>query len=185
MKKEVGVSETLYPMPVLMVATYDENGAPDVMAAAWACIADEGEVFLCISPTHKTAANLQKNKAFTVSPAPAKLMKECDYLGIASANKVSGKLAKVGFHATKSAHVNAPLIDEFPYTLECELISYDNSCGKLFARIVNIVADESVLTGGKIDPKKLEPITFDSAHHKYIKLGDAVGDAFSCGKEYL
>lgn len=182
MRKSLGPSEALYPMPVLMVATFDENGTPDVMACAWGGIGDTKELFLCISPTHKTAANIKRRKAFTVSPATAKLVKECDYLGLVSAKSVPDKVAKALLHASKSEKVDAPIIKEFPYTLECRLKSYDDATGKLSAEIVDVNVCDCVLTDGVVDLTKLQPITFDSAHHKYVVLGDPIADAFKVGK---
>lgn len=182
MRQSLPANEHLYPMPVLVVGTYDENGTPDAMVAAWGSVGDTKELFLCIDPSHKSSSNLQKTKAITVSPAPASRLKECDYLGLYSANNVTGKLDKVGFHVKKSEKVNAPIIAELPYTFECEVISYDNKVGHLFAKIINVSCDESILTNGKVDVKKLDPITFDPVNHQYIKLGEVAGKAFSDGK---
>ena len=103
----------------------------------------------------------------------------CDYVGIESADKVPDKFARAGFHATKSSFVNAPLIDELPMTLECKVKSFND--GILIGEIVNVSADESVVTDGKIDPKKLKPIAFDPCNNAYLAMGDKVGDAFKDG----
>jgi flavin reductase (DIM6/NTAB) family NADH-FMN oxidoreductase RutF len=106
----------------------------------------------------------------------------CDYVGIVSGNKVPDKFARAGFHATRSAFVDAPLIDELPMAVECELISYDPESCRLVGRIVNVSADESVLgSNGKVDPAKLQPITYDPMNHKYLALGAVVGNAFKDG----
>ena len=131
---------------------------------------------------HKTAENLLARKAFTVSMATAKMLAACDYVGIVSGNKEPDKFAKAGFHATRSEFVDAPLIEELPMALECEVISYDEETCRLVGRIVNVCADESVLdTNGKVDVAKLQPITYDPMNHKYLVLGEAVGQAFSDG----
>jgi len=103
----------------------------------------------------------------------------CDYVGIESAHKVPDKFAKAGFHVTKSAFVDAPLIDELPMAIECRLKSFED--GILIGEIVNVSADESVITEGRIDQKKLKPITFDPANNTYIGLDEKVGNAFADG----
>lgn len=185
MKKNFGKKTYVYPMPVFIIATYDENNNPDAMNAAWGGIHDDNQIAICISPEHKTAKNLILKKAFTVSMADASHVKECDYLGIASGNKESQKIKKAGFTVTKSEFVDAPVINELPMCLECELVSYDVTTGCMVGNIINISAEESVLTDGEIDVNKLKPITYDSVKHKYIVLGEAVGNAFSDGKALL
>lgn len=173
-----GAKPIMYPMPVLIVATYDENGVPDAMNAAWGIITDMNEISISMSE-HKTTENVVKTKAFTVSMATEDTVVPCDYVGVESAKKVPDKFAKAGFHATKSTFVDAPLIDELPMALECKLKSFDN--GILVGEIVNVNADESVLTDGKIDPAKLKPITYDPVNNTYIGLGNVVGAAFKDG----
>ena len=183
MKKNFGKQTYLYPMPVLIIGTYDENGKPDAMNAAWGGIHDTNQIGICIDPSHKTAKNLLAKKAFTVSMADAKHVVECDYLGIVSGNNEPEKLAKCGFTVSKSEFVDAPVINELPMCLECELVSYEESTGCMVGNIINVSADESVLTDGKIDVAKLEAITYDSVNHNYVKLGEVVGKAFSDGKK--
>lgn len=175
-----GSKTFMYPMPVLIVGTYDENGVPDAMNAAWGIITDFDEISISMS-SHKTTDNIAKTGAFTVSIATEDTVVPCDYVGIVSANDVPDKFQRAGFHATKSEFVNAPLIDELPMALECKLRSFEN--GILIGEIVNVNADESVLTEGKIDPKKLKPIAYDPVNHTYTGLGDVVGKAFSDGKQ--
>ena len=174
-----GVKPYVYPMPVLIVATYDENGVPDAMNAAWGCITDMNEISISMS-SHKTTENIEKTKAFTVSFATEDTVVPCDYVGIVSANQVPDKFARAGFHATKSEFVDAPLIDELPMALECRFKSFND--GIMIGEIVNVNADESVLTDGKIDITKLKPITYDPVNHKYTALGPVVGNAFFDGK---
>lgn len=175
---DFGAKPVMYPMPVLVIATYDENGVPNAMNAAWGIITDANEISISMGD-HKTTDNLAKTGAFTVSMATEEYVVSCDYVGVESARKVPDKFARAGFHATKSGKVNAPLIDELPMALECRLKSFDN--GILIGEIVNVTADESVLTDGKIDPKKLKPISFDPVNNTYIGLGEVVGKAFSDG----
>lgn len=184
MRKNFGVKPMVYPMPVFIIGTYDENGVPNAMNAAWGGISEEDEISICISAGHKTTANILKNGAFTVSMATADFVAECDYVGIASGNKEPNKLQKCGLHTVKSELVNAPIIEELPMCVECKLKSYDENTCRLVGEIVNVSADESVLTDGKIDSAKLRPITYDSANHTYRVLGDIVGKAFSDGLKF-
>ncbi len=175
---DFGSKPFMFPMPVLIVATYDEFGTPDAMNAAWGIVTDFDEISISMS-SHKTTDNIAKTGAFTVSMATEDYVTACDYVGIESARKVPDKFEKAGFHAVKSEKVNAPLIKELPMALECKLRSFEN--GILIGEIVNVCADESVLTDGKIDPKKLKPICFDPVNNTYVKMGDTVGKAFSDG----
>jgi len=173
-----GAKPFVYPMPVFIVATYDENGVPNAMNAAWGTITDMNEISISMGE-HKTTENFAKTGAFTVSMATEETVVASDYVGVESASKVPNKFEKAGFHATKSDYVNAPLIDELPMALECKVKSFED--GILIGEIVNVNADESVLTDGKIDPKKLKPITYDPVNHTYIGLGEKVGNAFKDG----
>lgn len=173
-----GAKPFMYPMPVLIIGTYDENGVPNAMNAAWGIITDYQEITISLSE-HKTTKNLAVTKAFTVSIATEDMVIPCDYVGIESADKVPDKFEIAGFHATKSEFVNAPLIDELPMALECKVKRYKDDI--LVGEIVNISVDEKILTDGKIDPKKLKPITYDPVNHAYIGLGEKVGNAFKDG----
>lgn len=182
MRKNFGAKPYTYPQPVLIIASYDENGTPDAMNAAWGGISDDTQISMCLSAGHKTVKNILKRKAFTVSMADAARVAACDYVGIVSANDVPDKLEKAGFHTTRSEFVDAPLIDELPMTLECRLVSYDEESCRMVGEIVNVSAEESVLDeNGKIDPGKLQPITFDPVNNAYLKLGEKVGNAFRDG----
>ena len=185
MKKDFGAKTYLYPMPVLIVATYGEDGTPDAMNAAWGGIYDTNTVMLSLAESHKTYKNIIARKAFTISVADAAHVVEADYVGIVSGNKVPDKLERAGLHVTKSKFVDAPVIDEFPMTLECRLVKI-NEDGIVVGEIVNVSADERVLgDDGRIDPDKLDPITFDPIHAAYRKLGKKVGNAFQDGKRLM
>ena len=183
MRKDFGAKTWLYPMPVLIVGSYDENGNPDAMNATWGGIYDTNLVMVCLADEHKTTENIKKAGAFTLSFATAQTVVPCDYVGIVSANDVPDKFERAGFHATKSAHVNAPIIEELPMTVECRLQKF-NEDGICIGEIVNISADESILDeNGKVDAKKLNPIIYDSVSHAYWSFGEKVGRAFSDGKK--
>lgn len=182
MRKNFGAQTYCYPMPVFIIGSYDENGVPDAMNAAWGGISEEQQISICLSPEHKTVKNILARKAFTVSMADAAHVVECDYVGIVSANDVPDKLEKAGFHTVKSEFVDAPVIEELCMTLECKMVSYDEASCRMVGEIVNISAEESVLdANGKIDPAKLQPIVYDGANHTYLVLGEVVGKAFSDG----
>ena len=181
MRKNFGVKNWLYPMPVMIVGTYDENGAPNAMNAAWGGIYDTNLVMVCLADEHKTTANILKTGAFTVSFATRATVVPCDYVGITSANDVPDKFEKAGFHAVRSEFVNAPIIEELPMTVECKLLKF-NEDGICIGEIVNVSADEGILDeNGKIDAKLLDPIIYDSATHAYWSFGEKVGQAFSDG----
>lgn len=182
MRKNFGAKPWTYPQPVFILATYNEDGTPDAMNAAWGGISEDKELSMCISGGHKTTANILARKAFTVSMATAEQAVACDYVGIESGNQVADKVANAGWHTTKSEFVDAPLIDELPMAVECRLVSYDPENCRLVGEIVNVSADESVLDeNDKIDPDKLRPITFDPIHNAYRVLGEKVGNAFRDG----
>ena len=184
MRKNFGAKAYLYPMPVLIIGSYDENGRPDAMNAAWGGISEETEISICISAEHKTTKNIIARGAFTVSIADVENVVACDYVGIVSGNKEPDKIKKTGWHTAKSEFVDAPLFDELPMALECKLISYDEETCRLVGEIVNVCADEKILgEDSKIDLSKFSPITYDPVHHTYRKIGDVVGKAFSDGKK--
>ncbi len=181
MRKNFGAKPILYPQPVFIIGSYDENGTPDAMNAAWGGISEADEISMCLSAGHKTVKNILVKKAFTVSMATADTVVPCDYVGMVSGNTVADKLEKAGFHTVKSAFVDAPIIEELPMAVECTLVSYDPETCRLVGKVVNVCADESVLTDGNIDPMKLRPITFDGMNHTYHVLGEKVGNAFHDG----
>lgn len=188
MKKDLGKVPAVYPMPVLMIATYDENGKVDVMNAAWGMICGMDKIALCISEPHKTTKNIRKLGAFTVALADAAHVKEADYFGIASGNNTEDKFERTGLTAIKSDKVNAPVIDEFPVTMECELaeiVTTDNF-HSVIGNIVNVKADEEVLDeNGKIIPEKINALIFDQFRSGYYVSGEKAGQAWSSGKELM
>jgi len=173
-----GPKPLMFPQPVLIIATYDEDGRPNAMNAAWGITTDFSEITISLSE-HKTTDNLAVRGAFTVSMATEDFVTACDYVGIESGRKVPDKFVRAGFHAIPSSFVDAPLIRELPMALECRVKSFND--GILTGEIVNVCADESVLTDGKIDVRKLRPISFDPMGNAYFGVGDKVGCAFSDG----
>lgn len=180
-RKNFGSNHALVttPQPCVMIATWDENKTPDVMMAAWAGQLDYNQIVISLSK-HKTTDNLAVTGAFTVSFADERTVVESDYFGLVSGNKVPDKVAKAGFTVTPSPNVNAPIINEYPLTLECRVVSFED--GMLIGEVINQSADGSILTDGRIDLAKLKPIVFDAAGMCYRALGDEVGKAWGAGK---
>lgn len=184
MKKEFEPRKAaIAPEGVFILGTYDENGVPNAMNAAWGIQSDYEEVTFYLTD-HKTTENLQKTGAFTVAFATRSTVVIADYFGIET-GRHTNKLEKAGCHVHKAAHVNAPVIEEFPVTMECTVKSYDPKTGILVGRIVSETADEAVLTDGVIDYEKLEPIIFDNVTHTYRLIGPVVGHAFADGRKLL
>ena len=169
------------PQPCVMIATWDKDHTPDVMMAAWAGQLDYNQIVISLSK-HKTTDNLELTGAFTVSFADERTVAESDYFGLVSGNQVPDKVARAGFTVTPSPNVDAPIINEYPLTLECRVVSFED--GMLIGEVVNQSADESILTDGKVDLTKLKPIVFDAAGMCYRALGDSVGQAWGSGKKF-
>ena len=183
MRTKLNITEGIFPMPVLMIATYNEDGTVNVMNAAWGTMQERNVVALNLTETHKTVINIKKRGAFTVSIADAAHVVEADYFGVESGNKVADKFARSGLTASKAENVDAPVINEFPLCLECEFIEYQDNeygCG-VIGRVVNVTADESVINNGKVDMSLVNAIAFDPYTHGYYKVAERVGDAFKDG----
>ena len=183
MRKNIKTTEAIFPMPVLMVATYNEDGTVNVMNAAWGTMVSREVVALNLTKTHKTVQNIKVRKAFTVSVADASHVVEADYFGVVSGNKEGNKFEKSGLTASKSDTVDAPVINEFPICMECELIEYqDGEYGLgVIGKVVNVTADEKVLKDGNVDIALVDAIAFDPYTHGYYKVTERVGNAFKDG----
>ena len=185
MRKNIKTTEAIFPMPVLMIATYNEDGSVDVMNAAWGTMLSRNQVILNLTQTHKTVKNIKARKAFTVSIADASHVKEADYFGVVSGNNTPNKFENTGLTATKSENVDAPIINEFPISFECEFIEYQDDeygCG-VIGKVVNVTADEKVMDGENINISKVNAIAFDPYTHGYYKVTERVGEAFKDGME--
>ena len=182
-RKNFGPNHALVttPQPCVMVATWDKDRTPDVMMAAWAGQYDHNQIVIFLNE-QETTENLELTGAFTVSFADIRTVAESDYFGLVSGNQVPDKVAKAGFTVTPSPNVNAPIINEYPLTLECKVVSWAD--GILIGEVVNQSADESILTDGKVDLAKLQPIVFDAAGMCYRAIGDVVGGAWDAGKKF-
>ena len=184
MKKDLGVVPAVYPMPVLMVAAYDKNDKVNVMNVAWGQICDMDKIILFIGEGKRTWLNIQESKAFTVALADEAHMDAADFFGIASGNKIDDKFERTGYHAAKSDKVHAPVIEEFPVVMECELLEFLESeyVSGIVGRIVNVKAEEAVLSdNGRVDPEKLRALMFDQFQNGYYTTGKKAGQAWNAG----
>ena len=181
MRKNIKTTEAIFPMPVLMVATYNEDGSVDVMNAAWGTMLERDNVILNLTETHKTVKNIKERKAFTVSIADSKHVVEADYFGVVSGNNNPNKFEKSKLTASKSEIVDAPIINEFPICMECEFIEY-GECG-VIGKVVNTSVDENVMNGESVDIEKVSAIAFDPYTHGYYKVTERVGNAFKDGMQ--
>ena len=183
MRVKLNHTEGIFPMPVLMIATYNDDGSVNVMNAAWGTMQERGIVALNLTESHKTVKNIKARKAFTVSIADAAHVVEADYFGVVSGNKETRKFEKSGLTADKAEKVDAPVVNEFPLCLECEFIEYQNNefgVG-VIGKVVNITADEGVMVDGKLDISLVDAIAFDPYTHGYYRVTERVGEAFSDG----
>ncbi len=187
MRKDLGSIPAIFPMPVLIVGTYNEDGTVNVMNAAWGMMADMKNIILNLSSVRKTLENIRRTGSFTVSIATENTVAESDYFGLVSGNNVKDKFEKTGFHAVKSNFVNAPVIEEYSITMECEFAGEKeliNGRNGIIGKIVNVSCDENVLNeSSKIDIKKLNAIMYDTINHGYYGVGEKVGQAFSDGNK--
>ena len=184
MRKELKINPMVYPQPVLMIATYNEDGSVDVMNAAWGGAADMNMLMVSLSPDHRTCENFRRNKSVTISLPTAQYVAEADYFGMESGARVKDKFERTGLHAHKADMVDAPVIEEFPLCFECEFDSVDDF-GIYFFKILKVTADEKVLDEkGNLDLSKCDGILFDQANGKYYHIGEFLAKAFSIGRKY-
>lgn len=184
--KEFKPRAWVLPQPVLIIGTYDADGTPNAMNAAWGGQWDANKIMISLGK-HATTENLNRCGDFTVAFATASTMKQADYVGLVSGKNQPDKVAVAGLAYTGAADVKAPVFTDFPMTLECRISEklYESPTGfYMIAEIVNILCDEKYLSeDGKPDVEKMELITFDPVHNGYIALGKKVGNAFRDGME--
>lgn len=188
MLKDLGVKPYTFPMPVLMIATYNEDGSVDVMNIAWGGVCAENMVALNIDEDHKTSENIKRTGAFTLSIADVEHIEAADFFGIATGNKMCDKFERSGLHAIKSTRVNAPIVEEFPLTLECKVVECQNTVYgfRVLGEILNVLADEKVLDEkGKVNPEKLNAFVFDQFQNGYYAVGEKVGQAWKSGAKLM
>lgn len=183
MKQEIKTKSAIFPMPVLLIATFNDGGTVNVMNAAWGTMLDHDVVALNLDASHKTVENIRKRKGLVVHLADAKHVAEADYFGVVSGNQVSDKLSKTGMTYTKSELVDAPIINELPVALECEFIEFqDDETGiGVIAKVLRTSVEGTYLKDGKPDVDALQIIAFDPFTHGYYQVGKRVGEAFKDG----
>ena len=184
--KSFGSKPWMLPQPVLIIGTYNEDGTPNAMNAAWGGQWDRGEIMISMG-VHATTENLARCPEFTVSFATKDTMVASDFVGIVSAKNDPQKMLKTGWTAVKSESVNAPMFTDFPMTLECRIkqkIDESEEGYYIVAEVVDTLVDENYLTEeGKPDVQKMGLITYEPVSHSYVALGEKVGNAFSDGKK--
>lgn len=189
MLKDLGVKPYVFPMPVLMIATYNDNGTVDVMNMAWGGLCAENVIALNLDEEHMTSKNIVKRQAFTVSIADIKHLEEADFFGIASANTMPDKFERSGLRAKQSSRVDAPIIEDFPLTLECKVIDIQHhpvTGFRVMGEIVNVLAEEHILDdNGTVDPVKLNGFIFDQFKGGYYAIGKRVGKAWESGNKIM
>ena len=188
MKKDFGVKPWLFPMPTYMIGTYNEDDTVDEMMMAWGGICAENMVALNLEEDHKTVANLKARGAFTLAIPGVDTLVESDFMGTASANNCADKFARTGLHAVKSERVDAPVVTEYPVTLECKVLEMqEQPYGlRVLGEIVNVLADEVVLDElGRIDAGKLNAFLFDQMRNGYYAVGPVCGQAWNSGAPLL
>ena len=183
MKKQIKTTEAIFPMPVLLIATFNDDGTVDVMNAAWGTMLDRDMVALNLTETHTTVQNIKKRNAFVVHIADAKHVVEADWFGVVHGSKEPDKFKKSGLTFEKSGIVDAPVINELPIAMECEFVEYQNDATGIgvIGKVIRTSVEEANLKDGKVDIDSLEAIAFDPYTHGYYKVGGRVGDAFKTG----
>ncbi len=185
MKKIIKKPEPiLTPMMVQMIATYNEDDSVDLMNAAWGGQLDSDLLVLSLDKSHKTVANMLRTNAFTLGLPNGKDIVDCDFVGIVSGNKDPRKFEKTDLHASKSSVVNAPVIDEFPLTFECEVFKVfdDPELGfYVLAKVKEILMQEDAVEGNKVDVEKMGLCFFSPLDHSYRSYGPKIADAFKAG----
>lgn len=188
MTKNFHAKPYLFPMPTYMIGTYNEDDTVDVMMMAWGGICAEDMVALNLEAEHKTVANIESRKAFTLAVPGTDTLRESDFFGIATANKMADKFEHSGLHAVRSERVDAPVITEYPITLECQVIEMQSQPYglRVLGKIVNVIADEKVLDGaGNIDASKIHAFAFDQMQNGYYAIGEKVGQAWHSGADLM
>ena len=184
--KSFGQKAWVLPQPVLIIGTYNNDGTPNAMNAAWGGQWDSKEIMICMG-SHATTENLTRCEEFTVAFATKNTMEASDFVGIVSAKNDPDKMKKTGWTTIKSDNVKAPVFTDFPMTLECRIVRKIDETEdgyNIVAEIVNILVDENYLAkDGKPDVEKMQLITYDPVHHGYLIMGERVGNAFSDGKK--
>ena len=186
MKKSMGAKTIVYPTPVFVVGTYNSDGMPNVMTAAWGgiCCSVPPCVYVSLREATQTYHNILENEAYTISIPSAKHVKEADYFGMAS-GKDTDKFKNTGLTPVKSELVNAPYVEEFPFVVECKLID-TVKIGlhtQFIGEIQDIKVEETMEAGSTSLIENIQPMVYSPDNQSYYGVGDFLGKAFSVGRE--
>jgi flavin reductase (DIM6/NTAB) family NADH-FMN oxidoreductase RutF len=186
MKKSLGAKTILYPTPVMLVGTYDAEGRPNIMTAAWGgiCCSSPPCVAVSLRKATYTYGNIVQQGGFTINIPSDQHAVQADYCGMVSGKKAD-KFAETGLTPVRSALVNAPYIEELPLVLECKLVhQIELGLHTLFVgEILDVKANEDVLDDkGVPDVEKLRPFFYAPEANAYYGTGKRLGDAFSIGQ---
>ncbi len=188
MKLSLKGQSILLPSPVLIIGTYGPGGRPNIMNAAWGGIASSKPPCISVSLREATLSyhNIKETGAFTVNIPSEKHIREADFAGLVSGREFD-KFKEARLTPEKSKLVNAPIVKEFPYALECKLVK-QVALGlhtMFIGEIVGMIADSEVLNPDKLpDIEKVRPMLWGSfGSSAYYNIGEKLGDAFSIGNE--
>lgn len=183
MKQQIETTAAIFPMPVLLISTFNEDGTVDVMNAAWGTMLGMDMVALNLSETHKTVENIKARKGFVVHIADTKHVVEADWFGVVSGKKDPEKFAKSAMTYAKSELVDAPIINELPIAIECQFVEYQSDATGIgvIGKVLRTSVEEFCLKNGKVDIDALQAIAFDPYTRGYYKIGGRVGEAFKDG----
>ena len=183
MRTKLDLTAGIFPMPVLMIATYNEDGSVNVMNAAWGMMQTRDVVALKLSAGHKTVQNIKARGAFTIGIPDTAHMVQADYFGVESGNQVPEKFARSGLTASKAETVDAPVINEFPLCLECRFIEYQDGeygCG-VIGKVMRVTADDRVMENGKVNISLVDALAYDPYTRGYYRVSERVGEAYHDG----
>jgi flavin reductase (DIM6/NTAB) family NADH-FMN oxidoreductase RutF len=187
MRKSLGAKTLVFPTPTWIVGTYDQEGRPNVMAAAWGgiCCSDPPCIAVSLRKATYSYGSLMSRKAFTVSVPSEDHVKEADYFGLAS-GRDTDKFSTTGLTPVRSDLVDAPYVEEFPMVLECNVVHvFELGLHTQFVgQIMDVKVDEAVLgESDQPDIEKVRPIIFSPGNRNYYGVGSSLGHAFAIGKE--
>lgn len=186
MKKRLGPSDKLYPMPAVLVCGGTMDDA-DACAVAWTgiCATNPPRIAIALRGSRHTLERIRSNGTLTVNTVRAEDAAVLDYFGI-TPGATTDKFAASGWTLEPSAVVEAPRIAQCPYQMECRVIQ-EVELGShvlLIAEVVESHAEEAVLdeTGEKCDVGKLDPLVYIAGSREYWNLGAKVAEAYTIGK---
>lgn len=188
MKKQIGKKQLIYPLPAVLVATFNEDHSPNAMTAAWCstCCNEPPSVGVAIHKKRLTYENIQRSGAFSINIPAASQATEVDFIGIVSGKRQHNKLEVARLSTSSATHVDAPLIDSCPICIECKLTkslpigSHTWFVGEVMETHVD---ERAVGDDGALDVDVIDPLVYCTTVKQYRRLGDVVARAFDEGKK--